>query len=125
MPRQDIQSFVGEEFAVSGLVTKNGAGFPLGSVTNYNLLFTAKRKKSDPLTAAIVAKALIARANYATGDVTLIVGGPYTVKIDHDDTAGKITKTELLYYDIVLIEPDGTQTVVDYGTWKISPGAGS
>lgn len=109
--------FRGEQLTLQGQVTKGGTPYP-PTVTGFALTFTVKRKLGD-------AAPLIQRDSVADpADVTLNVGGSYSVAIKTADTSA-FTVTELLDYDVILTEPDGTKTVVDNGTLKVARGAGT
>lgn len=119
--RVDIESERGEQFTLPGVITKGtpAAPFPVGSWANYVVLFTAKRKRTD--VAPLVQKDTALIGGVAKGpDGT----GTYTVSIVTADTSG-FTVTELLVYDVQLIEPDGTRTVVAKGTWRVRLAVGS
>lgn len=114
---EKLTSWSGEQFPVSGQVTKPAQigdpppwpNYPT-SASGFTCVFTAKRKKSD-------ATPIVQRA------CTLANGGAWAVTIQAADTSG-FTQTEELVYDVTLIEPDGTRTVVAFGTWEVSKSVG-
>lgn len=124
MPDFNIGSKSGEQWSFGGQITKPvTAGqappwpnYPT-SAAGFTLRFTAKRSKAD--TTPVVLKDSVANP----ADVILQNGGAYTVKIIAADTSG-FTETELLAYDLALIEPDGTRTVVSEGTWRVEKSVG-
>lgn len=108
----NIESKSGEQFTIGGQVTKpivTGQAPPWPNypttATGFTLRFGAKRRKSDATLLVDV-----------TG--TLANGGAWTVTITAAATTG-FTKTEELAFEVVLIEPDSTKTVVSEGTWEV------
>lgn len=105
-----IDSFRGEEFVLSGVITKNDAGYPNPVIANTDLVFVAKRhdKDTEPLVRHDIADS-----------VTLAAGGAYTIRIDGDDTS-EFTRSELLTWALWLIEPSQDGVVVASGRWRVA-----
>lgn len=118
----DIRSQSGEAFSISGQITKPATpgapppwpGYP-ASPTGYTLRFTAKRSKQDATP--------LVQKDTTGAYVQLSPGGGYTVTILTGDTHA-FTATEYLAYDLALIEPDGTATIVGSGSWTVEKSVG-
>jgi hypothetical protein len=120
----EIESKSGEEFSIGGQITKPVTvgqpppwpNFP-SNATGYLLGFVAKRNKGDAI-------AVINRDSAADpSSVVLGNGGAWTVKLLAADTTD-FEKTEELLFDVTLIEPNGTRTVVCEGIWAVEKSVG-
>jgi hypothetical protein len=124
VPDFDINSESGEQFSFGGQITKPAApGLPPPwpnyptNAAGYTLRFTAKRRKED--TTPLVQKDSVANST----DVTLASGGAWSVRILSADTTAFV-RTEEMAYDVALLEPDGTKTIVSKGTWMVEKSVG-
>jgi hypothetical protein len=89
-------------------------GLPV-NLTGATIRFTAKFKRTDAQASAVISKST------ATGGVTIIsaTAGTYHVTILPSDTSS-LAADRSLYYDVEMLETDGTVTTIDEGTLSIT-----
>jgi hypothetical protein len=107
----EISMIRGDTASFSGTVMRAGAPVNL---TGAKLWFTAKRSRSDLDEAAVIKKDTV------LGGVVILspTSGTYRVTILPADTSS-LTYTIQLFYDVQLLEPDGTVTTIESGTLEV------
>ncbi len=132
MPDFDIRSESGEQLTIGGQITKPAtAGAPPpwpnypSNAAGFALVFSAKRRKDDaaPLVRHDNNPGTVAGDSFTAGGAQLFNGGAWTITLVKADTSA-FTRTEELAYDVALIEPDGTRTVVSKGRWVVEKSVG-
>lgn len=113
----DLTLQQGDTHYLEAVITRedqNGVDQPVPLPTGTKLWWTAKTKKTDPDTAAVIRKGTT-NAGLTGIDVTGTATGQCVVTLAPADTANVGKGTVFLHWDMQLLELDGTLTTVNKG----------